>query len=223
MDTVFCPFIMETPYDPELEKKHMFNKRKLQQIPARNSRLAFGYVREHETDTQCRIPQNVKYLCLWYLNPNQDQFNRNDSGPHIKINVNRMDSNAMNSFVNLTNVFDRGIHIWRFKCNSKTNNYSWAPQSDCFGIVKIGNEGKSGKLISMAIPCRSGEVIEMKVNVSTMKLLYRRKKSYNINYSNINWEMRFVNHMNGKGKYKAGIWLNNDQCSYTLISYQGTY
>ena len=95
----------------------------LQQIPQRNKDVAFGYVKECEKKNKQVIPSMIKYLCLIYFNQTKDQFDIKNThskikvdGNCIKIGPNRDASDVTyNSY--LENIVNKGIHIWRFKCN----------------------------------------------------------------------------------------------------------
>ena len=108
-----------------------FKASKLKQITQQNKDLAFGYLREKESENRSNYPQLIKYLALIYSNA-QDQFDPNATHKSLEVHGNCVMSktrgNAFNAY--LKNIVSDGIHIWKFKCHGdRLDDYA------CIGIV----------------------------------------------------------------------------------------
>ena len=104
----------------------------LKNAPPRNKHLAFGYVREFESHEDINCAVLIKYLCLAYINQNQDEISDiskdhsneeeiskmvdlTSKGVRVdrKDNIGRLDEEVL-----LSNVVYEGINEWKWKINA---------------------------------------------------------------------------------------------------------
>lgn len=113
----------------------------LNEIPQRNKDLAFGYVKECDKENKTSIPNMIKYICLIYLNQNKDKFDSKNAHKEIRINGDTIETTTYDIISSLLeNVVNVGIHIWRFKCNSRC--YRTFDDCDTIGITKCMELGE---------------------------------------------------------------------------------
>ena len=209
-------------------------KSNLEQIPQRNKDLAFGYVKECEKKNKQVIPSMIKYLCLVYSNRNKDKFDVENSHQTFKSKGNSIEHNSEERTCEyhncyLENVVSKGIHIWKFKCDSQSmldliGIRNVAESSRLTGIFFVGRDDMTvvgygdvvgGCTISNASPfgqkCNDGDLIEMRLDFNNLTLNFKVNdngygKAFNIN----------------PGQYRAaiGVIANVKHHKYTLLSYQ---
>ena len=215
---------------------------KLNQIPQRNKDLAFGYVREEEKQYKLSIHKMIKYLCLIYLNPNKDKFNKNNTFTDIVININEIkfkypDCSFGTSY--LENIVKSGIHIWKYKCLTKKfngdemigirdNNFKPLPLNRTFIFG-----GCINKPVGYGFHLRSGKLTNPKTRKGYGP--YYGKKCVNgdiiemtLDFNDLTLSYKINNKNYGKafdikpGEYIASLSIYKGAC-YSLIAYQKIY
>ena len=199
-------------------------------IPYRNKCLVFGYCRieTKKCNIISPIPMLVKYNCLFFANPNKDEFyDKCKDEFYDTFTLNGKEEGIFYQILG-RNVVKKFTHQWKFKCikpattwneiglQSETNpelssDCSWCSGRDLKDESFIGE-----KIIQYTI--QDGDIIEMNLNcldwTLSFKISSKKKQMYSAEISV------------PSGEYRVNISVITyilDDASFKMLSYQMTY